>query len=125
MWFSLSNWLWSEESSVRLFDIKNKKNPELVKSFDFEGDYITSRKIGSYIYFVITTTPNLKKDYPVPMYKEDKNSKYLTTCDNIGYIEPVNAQKIISVISLSLSNHNKKINPPGRTYYAWEKRPQH
>src|SRR3989344_901125 len=57
------------ESSLRLFDAENKEKPKLIKSFDFEGDYITSRKIDSYVYFVITTSPDLRGTSPVPMYE--------------------------------------------------------
>ena len=34
-----------------LYDIQDREDPQLVRSLEFEGNYISSRKIGKYVYF--------------------------------------------------------------------------
>ena len=36
-------------TSARLYDTSDKEDPELTKVVDFEGSYLTSRKIDEYV----------------------------------------------------------------------------
>jgi uncharacterized secreted protein with C-terminal beta-propeller domain len=45
-------------ATVRIFDASDKAKPALVRSVDFEGNYLSSRKIGSYVYFAINSYPD-------------------------------------------------------------------
>ena len=109
-------------TTVQLFDIKDKDNPELIKSLDIEGNYLTSRKIDSQVYFVVNSSPQFKENGPVediiPFYRETSRvggQEVFTSiagCSEIGYFEPVNTENIINVISLSMENPdeiNKKV----------------
>jgi uncharacterized secreted protein with C-terminal beta-propeller domain len=42
----------SSYTYLKVFDIKDRKNPKQVRDLDFEGNYLNSRMIGDYIYFV-------------------------------------------------------------------------
>ena len=53
---------------LKVFDIKDRKNPEEVRDLDFEGSYFNSRMIGDYIYFVTNYYSYYYiEDTPVPM----------------------------------------------------------
>src|SRR3989344_5128553 len=40
-------------TTVKLIEIKDKENPKVVRSVDFEGNYLTARKIKDMVYFVV------------------------------------------------------------------------
>jgi inhibitor of cysteine peptidase len=100
--------------AIKLYDIKDRSNPKLLKSVDIEGSYLTSRKIGSDVYFVINSYPSFTKPQPmaidiIPGYRENigdaKPSADLTPIANyseIGYIPPRQAANFITVASLSM-----------------------
>jgi len=65
-----------ESVKVFVFDIKDKTNPVEIRNFEVEGNYISSRKIGNYLYLVankymdfyrILNDKNVK---PAPFYKD-------------------------------------------------------
>src|SRR3989339_708723 len=37
---------------LKIFDTSDKKNPKQIRDLDIEGDYVNSRMIGNYVYFV-------------------------------------------------------------------------
>jgi inhibitor of cysteine peptidase len=100
--------------SIRLYDIKDRSNPTLLKSVDIEGNYLTSRKIGSDVYFVVNSYPSFTTPQPmaidiIPGYRENmgdaKPSVNLTPIakySEIGYIPPRQAASFITVASLSM-----------------------
>jgi len=118
--------------SVKLYDLADKNNPALIKTIDFEGNYLTSRKIGSIAYFVVNTYPNYSKPEPlcqdiIPMYREaDSNSQMpdfqpIARCVDIGYIEPLQANNFITIASISLTDgetEKETIVGNGQNVYA-------
>jgi inhibitor of cysteine peptidase len=104
-----------EMTSIKIIDISNKQAPKLLKSFDFEGNYLTSRKINDYVYFVINSYPKFYelnryscKDI-APLYREstnnpDKELEPVVPCNRIGYISPVQAQSFLTIVGLSLND---------------------
>lgn len=108
-------------TSVKIYDISDKSEPELLKTHDFEGNYLTSRMIGRHVYFVINTyprwydsTPKLCEDI-IPLYREtDGNSKPeeakpIARCTDIGYIEPIQAENFITVASIDVADEDAEI----------------
>ncbi len=114
--------------SVKLYDISNKENPKLLRAVDFEGNYLTSRKIGSDVYLAVNSYPyyydkdNLSWEDIVPLYREDnsdnqelenyqelKNFKPIAKSTEIGYIEPIHANNFITIASISMTDENKDI----------------
>ncbi|MFH1712731.1 MAG: beta-propeller domain-containing protein [Candidatus Jacksonbacteria bacterium] len=118
--------------TVKLYDISDKTNPNLIKTIDFEGNYLTSRKIGGIAYFVVNTYPNYSKPEPlcqdiIPMYREGDNNNQMpdfqpiAKCIDIGYIEPIQADNFITIASISLTDgaaEKETIVGSGQNVYA-------
>ncbi len=102
-------------TTVKLFDISDKEKPELLRNLDFEGNYITSRKIGDYAYFVINSHPHplLKGGDPIeilPVYREGGGEvKQIAMPTEIGYVEPLHAQNFITVLSVSMEDETEEL----------------
>ena len=107
--------------SVRLYDVSDRENPEILRTVDFEGSYLTSRKIGSYVYFVVNSYPNYRDDVIcgdiVPGYRESEDDLYprisdiepVARCTDIGYIEPIQAQSFITIASISMIDEDEEV----------------
>ncbi len=110
--------------TAKLYDTSDKGNPELLRTVDFEGNYLTSRKINEDVYFVVNSYPRfyggpkpLCEDI-VPMYRESTNDKKpeledmkpIARCVDIGYIEPIQAQNFITVASISMTDEDADVN---------------
>jgi inhibitor of cysteine peptidase len=106
--------------SVKLYDIKDRSNPKLLRSVDIEGSYLTSRKIGTDIYFVVNSYPNYVQTKPIasdliPGYREtvgDAKSpdfKPIAGYNQIGYVPPVQAASFLTIASLSMTDANKEV----------------
>ncbi len=108
--------------SVKLYDIKDRANPKLLRTDDIEGTYLTSRKIGADVYFVINSYPNFVTPRPmasdiIPGYRETIGNaqptgdlRPIAPYNQIGYILPRQAGNFITVASLSISDANKEMN---------------
>jgi inhibitor of cysteine peptidase len=102
--------------STKLYDIKDRANPKLLKSVDIEGTYLTSRKIGTDVYFVLNSSPTFPTPRPlaidiIPGYRETAGDakpaadlKPIANYRDIGYIPPRQASNFITVASLSMSD---------------------
>ena len=108
--------------SVRLYDVSDREDPELLRTVDFEGSYLTSRKIGSDAYFVVNSYPYFYQDRPacegiLPLYREsntDEEPKLedmepIARCVDIGYIEPIQASNFITIASISMIDEGKDV----------------
>lgn len=108
--------------SVKLFDISDREDPILLKIVDFEGSYLTSRKIGSNAYFVVNSYPHYYRDRPpceeiIPLYWETKANEKpkledmepIARCVDIGYIEPIQASNFITIASISMTDEDKDV----------------
>ncbi|MFH1641808.1 MAG: beta-propeller domain-containing protein [Nanoarchaeota archaeon] len=119
--------------SVKLYDISDRKELELLKSIDFEGSYLTSRKIGSDAYFVVNSYPHYTQnplcEDIVPLYREGTTNKQpdldemkpIARCVDIGYIEPIQAGNFITIASISMTNgdvEKEVIVGSGQNVYA-------
>jgi inhibitor of cysteine peptidase len=104
----------TELTSIKIIDIKDKENQNILKSYDFEGNYKTSRKINEHVYFVIDSYPKFNDldktptcNQISPLYRETTNDEnkeldILVSCENIGYISPINPNGFITVIGIDL-----------------------
>lgn len=43
----------------KIYDTSDKTNPRLLKEYNFEGNYVDSRLIGDYVYFLTNKYPNI------------------------------------------------------------------
>ncbi len=107
--------------SMQLYNIANKEAPELVRTIEMEGSYVTARKVESQVYFVSQSYPTYYA-YPetgiVPLYR-DRSGTELTNdetefteiarCGNIGYLPPVQAQSFITVGSFAMDSEDSEL----------------
>ena len=101
-------------TSVKLFDVSDKGEPELLRGIDFEGNYLTSRKIGSDVYFVMNSYPRFYDKGSclevVPQYSENGGEMMpIARCVDIGYIQPIQAQSFITMASISMDDEDREI----------------
>jgi uncharacterized secreted protein with C-terminal beta-propeller domain len=115
-------------ATVRIWDASDKVNPSLIRSVDFEGSYLSSRKIGSHVYFVVDSYPNYAvmenvakggavtdsiAEQILPAFRdrkmndfvrEDANFSSSCGCGDVEYFDPVNPQSFITVASISMED---------------------
>jgi len=118
--------------SVKLYDISDKEEPELLRTVDFEGSYITSRKINNDVYFVVNSYPRYYGEDIVcedilPKYRETSIAQFMpiTSCTDVGYVKPIQATNFITVASISMTDENKEVEKEvivgsGQNVYASE-----
>ncbi|MCR4284573.1 MAG: beta-propeller domain-containing protein [archaeon] len=111
---------YSPSVSVRLFDVSDRENPEQIRSLEFEGGYITSRMIGSDVYFVVNSYPSYE-DWVcgdvVPLYAEARGATEIKStdlvpiapCTDIGYIDHTPTQNFLTLASISIDDENKEV----------------
>ncbi len=109
-----------DTASVRLYDVSDRGNPELLRQIEFEGTYVTSRKIGDYVYFVINTYPSFE-EYTcadiLPGYREgerqelgyDEGFEPMVACEDVAYIEPLQAENFLTVASISMADSDEEV----------------
>ncbi|MCX6817679.1 MAG: beta-propeller domain-containing protein [Candidatus Aenigmarchaeota archaeon] len=126
-------------ATVRIYDVADKANPSLVRSVDFEGNYLSSRKIGSYVYFIVNSYPNyaimpvlyrgaaatdegqastsVSAEDIVPEFRDrkagdvSKETELVNTvgCDEVAYFEPVNPENFITIASISMDDTQAEV----------------
>lgn len=107
---------------LQLWDTSNKRNPKLERSVEFEGNYMSSRKIGSMAYFVINSYPNyyIMEDSPndiVPIYRDVQGGVVaqdyapVAPCNEVGYLgpEPPTSGNFVTVASISMSDLDAEV----------------
>jgi len=109
-------------ATVQLWDIEHRTAPQLIKKVDFEGSYLTSRKIGSWVYFVVNSWPRYyimeqeqKNESIIPLYREttvneNKSLEPTCKCADVQYFEPIDAQSFITLAAMSMQDENAEIN---------------
>ncbi|MFH1236909.1 MAG: beta-propeller domain-containing protein [Candidatus Aenigmatarchaeota archaeon] len=121
-------------ATVRIYDVADRTSPSLVRSVDFEGNYLSSRKIGSYVYFIVNSYPNYGimpvlysgatatdagqasatvtaedilpefRDRKAGEVAEDTGMVNTVDCNEVAYFEPVNPENFITIASISMDD---------------------
>lgn len=110
----------SSYSFFKIYDIKDKKNPRLIKDLSFEGSYQNSRMIGDYVYF-LTATPSsyIEGEIPVPrildgdseVFEYSAQNSTCKRCPEVFYIDvPQSNYQLISVSAINIEKPNKDIS---------------
>ena len=107
---------------IKVYDIKNRENPELSRTVEVEGYYISSRMVGNNIYLIANKSINsyLCKNYEIDKLNEDAfKVQYLDTAVNqekrciafadICYIPESESPNYLNVVSFNV-NENKEAN---------------
>lgn len=112
---------------AQLWDVSDRENPILEKSAEFEGSYLTSRKIGSNAYFVINSNPyyywlyeeTVNDEITIPKYRElgaeeldsGKEIEFepVAKCGEIAYFEPIQASAFITIASMNIDDFDAEV----------------
>lgn len=72
-------------TEIYTFDITDRSDIELKRHLDFEGDYLSSRKVDDVVYLV--SNRHIYNYEPVPLYYDSKeeNMKATVPCGNVWY----------------------------------------
>ena len=117
-------------AAVLMFDVSDKENPKLERSLEFEGSYLSSRKIADKVYFVINSYPNYyalaenaKPEDVIPTYRERNSGEIIqenierastdlrpiAPCSEIAYFPPLQAQSFMTLASVSMNNIGSEV----------------
>lgn len=104
---SYSNY--NSNTIVKIYDIKQKNKPILLKKYELCEPYYTSRCINNELYVIASGNLRKENDEIVTYYEEDDIKKEIGL-DNIKYLKDVktNKQTLISIVDLN--NTKKDIN---------------
>jgi len=103
-------------TSLKVFDISDRENPKEERSFDFEGNFVNSRMIGDYVYFITTNYSYYYDDeIPVPLIIENgevlnDNEIACPNCWNVYYFDiPYRSHNFTSIAAINISDSEEKI----------------
>ena len=106
----------SSYTFLKTFDISDKENPKEERDFNFEGNFINSRMIGDYVYFITTNYSYYYDDeIPVPLVIENgevlnDNNIACENCWDIYYFDiPYRSHNFTSVAAINISNSEEEI----------------
>ena len=106
----------AQKTLVSVYDISDRKNPELEKEFSAEGNYRDSRMIGDYVYVVSTKYVN--RDNPeLPVFYEDgiREDYPVTDLYYPGYSDTNFVFSSIIAINLDNYDFDKQVYLTGST----------
>jgi uncharacterized secreted protein with C-terminal beta-propeller domain len=99
-------------TKVYIFDIADRTNIKLSRHVEFEGDYLSSRKISNKVYVV--TDKYLYSGYePIPMFYDSKSSDVapVTGCTNIMYYPRITESLgYVTVAGISTTDPNAAVS---------------
>lgn len=109
---------YSQYTFFKIFDISDRKNPKQLKDYDFEGDYVNSRMIGDYVYFLTNTYNATYIDkMPVPRVLSDgediynfSNRKCLNgKCPDVYYVDDFSGNyTMVNVMAININDVDDK-----------------
>lgn len=114
---------------VEIYNLKDKKNPDLKRKLELEGDYHSSRMIDNYVYFVLNSYPDYRvysedeadltendlipsfRDYQLPdADATEEEFDPLVTCSSVAYIEPIVTNQYLTVVGLPINDYDKDLS---------------
>ncbi|MCX6798340.1 MAG: beta-propeller domain-containing protein [Candidatus Falkowbacteria bacterium] len=109
---------------LKVFDIKDRKSPTLLRDLEFEGAYTDSRLIGDYLYFITTNYSYYDAVEPLMPRVLDKGQVIPEKCDISGnrcyapdvyyFNIPYDSYNFTSVTAVNIKDNNEAIN--GQVY---------
>ncbi len=102
---------------IQMIDVSDREEPEITREVEFEGNYLSSRKMDSTAYFVLRKWQYQVPEEPgeiVPLYRDSTESgeEYgaVAGCSDIGYLPPVDARSFVIIGAVDMSDADAKIN---------------
>jgi len=102
---------------VKVFDIKDKEDPRLVRTVEYEGFYSTSRRIEDAVHIVLATYPyhvdekNIQPRDIIPDFRDvepgDGKEEFAPACEwrDVEYTNAERCSSFLSVLSLSMDGN--------------------
>ena len=111
-------------TTVKIFDISDRANPKMARTVDFEGYYISSRKIGTDAYLVLNSYLDYYRiledgqvsisavESLIPAYRDTSGSgdfEPTCGCADIAYLPPVRPESFMTLASISMADDDAPI----------------
>lgn len=105
-------------SFVKIFDVSNPRNPQLMRELNFEGRIVHTRMIEDYVYFVTQAPANFYADEP-PIPRILENGRELPlhprsdgcNCPDVYVFDPTESNySYLNVIAVNVFNDQDPIN---------------
>jgi uncharacterized secreted protein with C-terminal beta-propeller domain len=106
----------SPYSFFKVFNISDKKNPQQIRDLAFEGNYLNSRMIGGYVYFLTSTYAQyFDGEIPVPRILEDGKEIYdnqslakCSDCPDVYYFDmPYESMNMVNVAAINIDDETE------------------
>jgi len=114
---------------AEIWNIKDKRNPELIRKSEFNGSFVASRVTNGYAYIVLenyqrnyllSNSEKIKSSEVLPAFADVKGSeaekeisvsafKNSVNCNNVQYIYPLHSNNYLQIIALPINNPNETI----------------
>lgn len=95
---------------VYVYNLSNIKTPKLVKSTAMEGNFLTARKTGDNLYFIVQNYLYYNKDsdnYPLPVLRDAISGKEsAVSYGAISYFPEAISSQMTNIIGVNLKNIN-------------------
>ena len=112
-------------TSIKVYDISDRANPVLTRSFSVDGDYVSSRMIGDYVYVISTQyTVFIETDVFLPRVHSDNETEAILPDDIYYYNMSDSSYSFTSIIALNIQNdaqaptHETILMGAGSTIYV-------
>ena len=102
---------YNKNTIVTIYDIQDKEDPKLIKSYTLYEPYYTSRCINGRLYVIASGNLREENDEIVTYYREDNHKKDLDL-NNIKYLKEIETdnQTLISMLDLNNPTENVRLN---------------
>jgi uncharacterized secreted protein with C-terminal beta-propeller domain len=98
-------------SKISIFNITDKNNIIPEREIEIEGNYISSRKIGNYVYFITNKYAVYDNGDVRPLFSDSANQAELKPIDynNIHYFPNYVSPNFISIMAIDLEGSDKQV----------------
>lgn len=106
----LDRYIGKQIVKVYVYDLSNIKAPKLVKSTEMEGNFLTARKTGDNLYFMVQNYLYYNRDsgnYPLPVLRDAISGKEAAVSYGaISYFPEAISSQMTNIIGINLKNIN-------------------
>jgi inhibitor of cysteine peptidase len=94
----------SQFTYFNIYDISDKEDPEVVRELKFEGGYFQARLVDDKVYFVTTSYPEARNDYPTPIMYDGATLRSMPVTDIYYFPVPYDSVQLANVHSISMTD---------------------
>jgi len=92
-------------TSIKVYDISDRANPVLARNFSVDGNYLSSRMIGDYVYVVATQHAIfIETDVFLPRVHSDNETEVIAADDIYYYNSSDSSYSFTSIVALNIQN---------------------